>query len=93
MKEKNKTAEKELNEMEIVNLSDAEFKTLVMRMLRELTEYNKSTKEEMKAILREIEKNAQGNNHEGKAAGAQINDLEHKEETNIQPEQNEETRI
>ena len=34
-----------------------------------------------------------GNNHEGKAAGAQINDLEHKEETNIQPEQNEETKI
>ena len=39
MKEENKTPEKELNEMEIDNLSDAEFKTLVIRMLRELTEY------------------------------------------------------
>ena len=69
MKEQNKIPEKELDKVEIANLSDAEFKTLVMRMLRELTEYNKSTKEEMKAILREIEKNAQGNNHEGKEAG------------------------
>ena len=30
--------EKELNEMEISNLSDAEFKTLVIRILRELSE-------------------------------------------------------
>ena len=42
MKEQNKIPEKELNEMEITNLSDAEFKTLVIRMLRELTEYSKS---------------------------------------------------
>ena len=42
MKEQNKTPEKELNETEIINLSDAEFKTLVIRMLRELTEYSKS---------------------------------------------------
>ena len=33
-----KTPEKELNEMEISNLSEAEFKTLVMRMLKELSE-------------------------------------------------------
>ena len=39
MKERNKTPEKELNEMEISNLSDAEFKTLVIRMLRELIGY------------------------------------------------------
>ena len=36
MKEQSKTSEKELNEMEIANLSDAEFKTLVIRRLREL---------------------------------------------------------
>ena len=36
MKEQNKTPEKELNKMEISNLSDAEFKTLVIRMLKEL---------------------------------------------------------
>ena len=34
MKEQNKTSGKELNKMEITNLSDAEFKTLVIRMLK-----------------------------------------------------------
>ena len=38
MKEEIKTAEKEVNEMEISNQSDAEFKTLVIRMLKELSE-------------------------------------------------------
>ena len=38
MKERIKIPEKELNEMEISNLSDAEFKTLVIRMLKELSE-------------------------------------------------------
>ena len=38
MKGQIKTPEKELNEMEISNLSDAEFKTLVIRMLKELSE-------------------------------------------------------
>ena len=42
MKEQNKTPEKELNEMEITNLSDAEFKTLVIRMFRKLIEYDKT---------------------------------------------------
>ena len=38
MKEQIKTPEKELNEMEISNLSDGKFKTLVIRMLKELSE-------------------------------------------------------
>ena len=38
MKEQIKTPEKELNKMEISNPSDAEFKTLVRRMLREPSE-------------------------------------------------------
>ena len=38
MKEQVKTPEKELNEMEIINLLDAEFKTLVMTLLKELSE-------------------------------------------------------
>ena len=38
MKEQIKTPEKELNKMEISNLSDVEFKTLVIRMLKELSE-------------------------------------------------------
>ena len=39
-----KTPEKELNKMEISNLSDTEFKTLVIRMLKELTGYFNSIK-------------------------------------------------
>ena len=38
MKEQIKTPEKELNEMEVSNLLDAEFTTLVIRMLKELSE-------------------------------------------------------
>ena len=41
----------------------------------------------------EIKKNVQGTNTEGNETGTQINGLEQKEERNIQPEQNEETRI
>ena len=38
IKEQSKTPEKELNEMKPSNLSDVEFKTLVLRMLKELSE-------------------------------------------------------
>ena len=44
MKEQIKTQEKELNKMEISNPSDAEFKTLVIRMLKELSENLNSIK-------------------------------------------------
>ena len=47
----------------------------------------------MKVTLSEIENNPQETNREGKEAGTQTNDLEHKEEINNQPEQKEETRI
>ena len=75
------------------NLSDAEFKTLVIRMLREYTEYDKSIREEMKATLSDIKESPQGTNSEGKEARVKIKDLEHKEEINSQLEHNEETRI
>ena len=57
MKEQIKTPEKELNKMEISNLSDAEFKTLDIRMLKELSESLNSMKKiqsEMKDSLIEI---------------------------------------
>ena len=92
MKEQIKTPEKELSDEEIANLSDAEFKTLVIRMLTDMIEYSHKIKE-MKAIQSEIKKNIQGTNSEGKENRNQINDLEQKEEINIQLEQNEETRI
>ena len=79
--------------MEVANLSGTEFITLVIRMLRELTEYGKSIREEMKATQRETKKNPQGTNSEGKETRVQINYLEHKEEINNRLEQNEETRI
>ena len=44
MKEQITTPEKELNKMEISNLSDTEFKTLVIRMLNELNEDLSSVK-------------------------------------------------
>ena len=61
-KEQIKTPEKELNKMEIHNLSDAEFKTLVIRMLKELIGYFsiKKIQEEMKDTLIEIKNNLQG---------------------------------
>ena len=46
MKEQSKSPEKELNKMEISNLSDAEFKTLVTSMLKELIGYFKSIKKD-----------------------------------------------
>ena len=45
MREEIKTPEKEVNEMEISNLSDAEFKTLLIRMFKELSEDLSSIKE------------------------------------------------
>ena len=88
MKEQNKTPEKELSKTEIDNISDAEFKTLVIKMLRELVEYGRCIREEMKVALSEIKKKPQGTNSEGKEASIQVNDLEHKEEINSQPVQN-----
>ena len=93
MKEQNKTSEKELNETDIVKLSEAEFKTLVISMLRDLIEYSKFIREEMKATVSAIKKNPQGPNSEGKESSVQTSGLEHKEEINSQPVQNEETRI
>ena len=39
MKEQIKTPGKELSDEEIANLSDAEFKTLIIRILTEMAEY------------------------------------------------------
>ena len=44
-------------------------------------------------MLRETKENVQGTNSERKETGTQINGVDQKEERNIQPEKNEETRI
>ena len=89
MKEQIKAPEKiQLSSEEIANLSDAQFKTLVIRMLTEMVEYGHKIEENVKAMKSEIKENAQGTNSEGKETKTQIKDLEQKEEINIQPEQN-----
>ena len=82
MKEQMKTPEKELNEMEISNLPGADSKTLVIRMLKELSEDLSSIKKiqsETKHILIEIKNNLGGNNSRVDEGKNQINDLELKE--------------
>ena len=83
----------QLSDEERVNLSDAEFQTLVIRMLTEMVEYGCKIEEKVKAMQSEIKENVQGTNSDGKETGTQINGLDQKVERNIQPEQNEETRI
>ena len=83
----------QLSEEEIANLSDAQFKTLVLRMPTELVEFGHKLDEKMKAMLSETKENVQGTNSDAKETGTQINDVAQKEERNIQPKKNEETRI
>ena len=93
VKEQIKAPKIELSDEDIANLSDAEFKTLVIKMLTEMVEYGHKIEEKVKAMQSEVKKNIQGTNSQGKETRTQINDLEQKEEINIQPEQNEETII
>ena len=53
MKEQIKAPEKiQLSNKEIANLSDAQFKTLVIKMLTELVEFVQKPDEKMKPMLR-----------------------------------------
>ena len=92
MKEQIKTQEKYPLKMEISNLADAEFKTLVIRILKELSEDRNSIKKiqsETKDIPNETKNNLQGNNNRENKAKNQINDVEHKEAKNNHAEQEE----
>ena len=87
MKEQIKAPEKiRLNNEETANLSNAQFKTLVIRKLTELVEYGHKLEEKMKAMKSEIKENVQGTNNDRKETETQINGLEQKEERNIPPE-------
>ena len=70
----------QLSDEEIANLSDAQFKTLVIRMLTELIEFGHKLDEKMKAMLRETKENVQGTNSDAKETGTQINSVDQKEE-------------
>ena len=62
MKEQSKTSERELSDEEIANISDGEFKALVIKMLTELIELGQKMKEQMKDTQNEINQNIQGTN-------------------------------
>ena len=84
MKEQIKAPEKVwLSDEEIANLSDTEFKTLVIRMLTEMVEYGRKIEEKVKAMKSGIKQNVQGTNNNRKETRTQINDLEQKGEINI----------
>ena len=76
----------QLSSEQIANLSDAHFKTLVIRMLTELVEFGHKLDEKVKAMLRETKENIQGTNSDAKETGTQINGVDQKEERNIGPE-------
>ena len=60
-KEQIKTPEKELSDEEIDNLSDAEFKTLVIRMLTELVEYGHKLEEKNEGYVKRNKGKCTGN--------------------------------
>ena len=69
----------QLSEEEIANLSDAQFKTLVIKTLTELVEFVQKPDEKMKPTLRETKENVQGTNSDVKETGTQINSVDQKE--------------
>ena len=83
----------QLSDEEIANLSDPQFKTLVIRILTELVEFVQKLDEKMKPMLRETKENVQGTNSDAKENGTQNTGVDQKEERNIQPEKKEATRI
>ena len=73
MKELIKAPKIELSDEERDNLSDAEFKTLVIKMLTDMVEHGRKIEEEVKAMKSEIKENGQGTNSDGKETRTQIN--------------------
>ena len=72
MKEQIKAPKIELRNEEIAYLSDAQFKTLVIRMLIELVEYGQKIEEEVKAMKSKIKKNIKRTNSEERKLGFKL---------------------
>ena len=66
MKEQLKAPKIELSIEDIDNLSDAEFKTLVIRLLTETVECGCKIEEKVKAMKSKMKENVQGTNSDGK---------------------------
>ena len=62
-------------------------------MLTEMVEYGCKIEEDGKSMQSEIKENLQGTNSKGKETRTKINSLDQNKQINIQPEQNEKTRI
>ena len=58
-----------------------------------MIEYGDKIEKKVEAMKSEVKEKEQGTNSDGKETRTQINGVDQKEEINIQPEQNEETRI
>ena len=69
LKKQIKTPKIKLSNEDIANLSDAEFKPLVIRMLTELVESGRKLEEEVKAMQSEIKKNVQEPTVKGRKLG------------------------
>ena len=65
-----------LSDEEIANLSDGEFKALVIKMLTDLIELGWKMKQQMKTTQSEIKQNIQGTNSDRKETRTQSNNLE-----------------
>ena len=77
MEEQDKDPEKiQLSNEEIANLSDSQFKTLVIRNLTELVEYGRKLEEKMRDMKSEIKENVQGANSDCRETGTQINGVD-----------------
>ena len=83
MKEQIKAQKIELSNEEIANLSDAQYKPLVIRMAQKMVEYSRKIEEKVKDMKSEIKENVQGINGDGKETGTQSNGVDQKEERNI----------
>ena len=71
----------QLSSEQIANLSDAQFKTLVIKTLTELVESVRKPDEKMKPM--KTKENVQGTNSDAKETGTQINGVDQKEERNL----------
>ena len=72
MKEQIKAPKIELSNEEIAELSDAEFKTLVIGMLTEMVEFSCKMEEKVKAMQSERKENVLGTNSDRKQTRTQI---------------------
>ena len=79
MKEQSKTSQRALSDEEMANLSDGEFKDLVIKILTDLIELGWKMKKQVKDTQNEIKQNVHGTNSDRKETRTQSNDLEQKE--------------